>query len=160
MLRKTKLNLLFSFVGLLGGMIGAVIYLRQPMETLTEASLAAARTRWKQANISDYDWQYKLQNDLYDVTVRDGIVTLITRDGNPTRSQDARLFSVEGLFDILSLELENLSNPAGPFAGLSGKILMRVRFHSELGYVERFLRSAGGAGKGASIQMIRFHQID
>jgi len=160
MFRKTKINLLFSIAGLLCGMIGAVLYLRQPLETLTEESLASARVLWKHANITSYDLQYTMQSDLYDVTVRDGIVISVTRDSKPTRSQDARMFGVDGLFEILTLELENLSNPAGPFAGKTGQILMRVRFHPQLGYMERFLRSAGGVGNGASIEMIQFQQIE
>jgi hypothetical protein len=56
--------------------------------------------------------------------------------------------------------LENSTDPAGPFAGRAETVLMRVRFNRELGYVERYLRSSGGQGRGASIEMIEFTRRD
>ena len=37
---------------------------------------------------------------------------------------------------------------------------MRVRFNPKLGYVERYLRSSGGHGRGASIEIIEFSLRD
>jgi hypothetical protein len=54
------------------------------------------------------------------------------------------------------MELENLADPAGPFAGRAESVLARVRFNPDLGYPERYLRSAGGFGRGADIQVLEF----
>ncbi len=151
---SVKRNLLLATVGFAGGLIGALWMMREPMEPLTEAALAAARKRWQAAGLRDYDLHYRMQGDDFDVKVRGGIVTEVLRNGRPTRTQNARLYGVDGLFDILAEDLDNLHNPSGPFARRGNVVVMRVRFHPELGYVERYLRSTGGVGRGASIEVL------
>ena len=67
---------------------------------------------------------------------------------------------MDGLFDTLEQELDNSTDPAGPFAGRAETVLMRVRFNHALGYVERYLRSSGGQGRGASIERVEFTRRD
>jgi len=83
-----------------------------------------------------------------------------TVDGRPPTTTDLNAYSVDGLFDTLEQELDNLTDPAGPFTGQAGTVMMRVRFNPEFGYVERYLRSSGGHGRGASIELLEFTRRD
>ena len=65
-------------------------------------------------------------------------------------------YGVEGLFRTLELELENATDPHGPFAGRVSAIVMRVRFNAEFGYMERYLRGSGGSGRSVAIELIDF----
>jgi hypothetical protein len=66
------------------------------------------------------------------------------------------LYSVDGLFRLLDMELENLSDASGPFGQNGQQTTARVRFNEPFGYVQRYLRSAAPGGKPASIQIIEF----
>ena len=138
----------------------AVLILREPTEPLTADSLHAARQLWREAAIDDYTLRYRMHGSEYAVIVRDDIVTEVTVNGQTPTSVDYRAYDVSGLFDTLEAEIENVTDPHGPFGGRPGAVLMRVRFNARLGYIERYLRSAGGHGRGAAIELIDFSAIE
>ena len=138
------------------GLVAALLIMREPTEPLTVEALHLAREKWEQASVRDYDLRYRMHGLEYDVSVRGGIVESILTDGNPAHPADARLYGVDGLFDLLALELENATDPQGPFAARPGAVVMRVRFHEKLGYPERYLRSSAGMAKPVSIELIEF----
>ncbi len=158
MTRRAKTNLALMFVAFSLGLAGTLILLREPTAPLNRSRLEAAGERWRGAGVADYDLTYRMHGSLYAVAVRGGIVTKITVNGEPARTADPAAYSVDGLFETLEMDLENLSNPPGPFAGQAQTMLMRVRFNAELGYVERYLRS-GGAGRSASIELLEFEPV-
>ncbi len=141
------------------GLIGAFFVLREPMEPLTHEVLANAKQLWDSSGVRSYDLSYQMHGSYYEVVVRDGIVTSATVNGQPVRTAEIRAYAIDGLFDMLALELDNLDNPAGPFAGSSGSVLMRVRFHDQLGYVERYLRGSGGVGRSVSLEQLVFTKV-
>jgi len=138
------------------GVVGALLVLREPTERLTADALAQAEARWRSGQIQDYDLRYQMHGSAYAVRVRGNIVTELEVNGQPARTGNAGDYSVTGLFKLLELELENLDDPRGPFAGRRDSVLMRVRFHPTRGYVERYLRSSGGYGKNVAIELISF----
>ncbi len=135
---------------------GAVFWFREPMGPLTREALATARQQWRAAGIRGYSVRYRMHGSEYSIQWRDGIVEHALVDGRPPTTTDLNAYTIDGLFDTLELELDNLEDPAGPFAGYAKTVLMRVRFNHNLGYVERYLRSSAGQGRGASIEMIEF----
>lgn len=160
MKRTTKTNLTIAGVAFLLATVAMFLVAREPTEPLTEDALAEARQRWQTSGVSNYQIRYEMHGSRYDVTVRGGIVTDATVNDAPLRSADPGAYSVEGLFRTLELELDNLDDPRGPFAGRAATMVMRVRFNEALGYVERYLRSSGGMGRGASIVVISFEPKD
>lgn len=152
----TRTNLLLMCAAFIVGACGAILWLREPMAPLTREALAAARQRWRAAGVRGYAIRYRMHGSQYAIEWRDGFVEQASVNDHPPTTTDLKAYSIDGLFDILEQELDNLSDPAGPFAGHAESVLMRVRFNSELGYVERYLRSSGGHGRGASIEMIEF----
>ena len=141
------------------GLVAAFFMLREPMEALTLDALSSARQLWETSDVRSYDLSYRMHGSFYEVAVRDRIVTSATVNGRPVRTGDVRAYTVDGLFDTLALELDNLDSPAGPFAGRQGSVLMRVRFHDQLGYIERYLRSAGGVGRSVSLEQLVFTEV-
>lgn len=133
-----------------------ILFVREPTEALSTEALRAAKQRWTQAGVADYRLRYRMHDAVYDVKVEDRVVTGATVDGRVPRTGDLNAYSVEGLFNTLDQELDNLNDPRGPFAGITNTVLMRVRFNEELGFLERYLRSSGGQGRGVSIELIEF----
>jgi hypothetical protein len=132
------------------GLGGGLIAFREPTVPLTAERLQAARQRWEAAGIGNYQLQYRMHGAAYDVVVEGGIVTSLMVNGQPAATATPQAYSVKGLFETLQQELDNASGPMGP-AGI-----MRVRFHAELGYVERYLRTGGGLGRDVSIELTEF----
>lgn len=143
-------------VAFLVGLCVALFVMREPMVKLDKAGLSVARAKWSAAGIHDYDMRYRMNGSEYKVVVRGDIVQDLTVNDRPARTSDWASYSVEGIFDLLALELDNLSDPAGPFRGGTQTVVARVRFNPTLGYVERYLRAGGGMPHGASIELVSF----
>jgi hypothetical protein len=120
-------------------------------------SLEEARQRWETAGIADYTWRYEMAGGEFVVRVRGGEVVELTRDGLKATSNRPEEFTVVGVFDVLERELDLLDDPANPFGGDRQTTLLRVRFHPELGYVERYLRAVGGSGRSTSLESLELH---
>jgi hypothetical protein len=153
-------HLLIGMAAFAGGLVFGLLLIREPMAPLTAENLAAARERWHAAGITSYSIRYKLNADLYEVVVEDRIVTSARVNGQPPISPDWRSFTVEGLFRVLEMELENMTDPGGAMASQKDAILARVRFHHELGYVQRYLRGSAGMGRPASIRVLEFAETE
>lgn len=142
-------------IAFLVGLIGTVLWLRVPAQRLTPELLEAARDRWREAAIDDYQLHYRMYGSEYRVRVESGIVVDMTVNGRPASTSDPAAYSIDGLLATLAQELDNLSDPTGPFAGRAGNVIMRAHFHPELGYPERYLRSGGG-GRSVALEMLEF----
>jgi len=151
---------LLSLVGFAAGVIAAGWFLRgDALEPLTRANLNLARERWRHAGIRDYDVHMQMNASEYAVVVRSGIVTQVRVNGLEAPSNTWRNYSVDGLFGTLEQELDNLTDPTLPFAAPTMVVLARVRFHSEWGFPQRYLRSGGPMGKTAVIEVRSFRRL-
>lgn len=150
-------NLIVSAVALLAGLLLGLIWMREPTVPLTMANLTAAKERWHDNGPSSYRLDYRMNRDIYQVTVDNGIVIEATVNGHTPRMDDLRAYSMEGLFDLLQTELENIADPAGPFSGRAETVMARVRFHSVDGHVERYIRNSAGVARGAEVHVLQFH---
>lgn len=152
---NARTNIKRASVAFVIGLTVFFFVLREPTEKLTIELLASARQRWRLAKIADYDLRYRMHGSEYAVRCRGQAVIETQVDGNPAMSRDLSNYSVEGLFGILELDLENLADPNGPFGPAAQHVIVRVRFNREFGYIERYLRS-GGMSRGAAIELISF----
>lgn len=142
------------------GLALAFLWLRQPTQPFTRERFETARERWREAGIDSYHLRYRMNASIYGVTVRDRIVTEVTVDGRAPHGGNRRLYSMDGLFETLQLELDNLTDPGGPFGAQADSVIARVHFHPTLGYIERYLRTSGGAGSGAAIELLEFTPLN
>ncbi|MHC5110749.1 MAG: hypothetical protein ACYTHJ_12835 [Planctomycetota bacterium] len=148
--------ILIGGVTFLFSMFGALLAMRDVMDPLTVEALAEARRDWQSSSIDSYRITYTMNRDRYEVECEDGIVRDVTVNGQPPRSSDWRLYGMSGLFDIMEMDLDNLDNPYGPFAGAPQTIFLRARFHPAHGYVQKYVRSSVGPVRGASIEVETF----
>lgn len=157
MARVTGGKVLLASGAFLAGLVLALLVFREPMEPLSAAALRDARLRWTNAGVTSYEIVYRMNGAEYAIDVRDGVVLRASVGGQRPSSQDWQLYSVEGLFDTLEQELD-IPRSAGGSVSPAQPLVMRVRFHAELGYPQRYLRSGSGAVRGATIEVTRFER--
>lgn len=143
--------------------VAAVLWIRNPLSELSEADLRAARLRWREAGIDDYDLRLAVavsgtEPSEYLVKVRDGRVSELSRNGQPAASHSARDFTVEGLFDTLARELEMKQSAGEGFGGAAAGVLLRVRFDERLGFVRHYVRVVGGTARSSEIKVLEFRR--
>lgn len=137
-------------------LVTIVIVARESTEPLTRGALDRARQRWRDASIDSYNYHYRMHGSEYEVCVQVGAEIEVLVAGRSPEHVDVDALTVDGLFDMLALELDNIHDSSGPFAGHLDTVIARVRFNAELGYVEHYVRSAAGRGRAASIELIAF----
>jgi hypothetical protein len=154
---------------LLGSLIVAavaiVLAVREPMAELTPEALTAARHRWRQAGIRDYDTTIETTAS----TLGSGSVLRVrVRNGRPeqiadlTASQreitvaEPESYTIEGLFAMLERELQLSRDPSGPLSSGSGKTFLRVHFDEQYGYPRRYLRVIGGTNTSSEVRVRDF----
>lgn len=155
----SRRNLLMMVVALPVGTLLGVWFNREPTTALTREALIAARELWRRTGPDSYELDYRMAGAAYRIVVREGKVAEALVNGVPPTSGDWNLYSVEGLFTTLEQELENVADATGAFADRKDVLMLRVRFHPEFGYIERYLRSGGGIGRGATIENVRLRRI-
>jgi len=136
------------------GLFAALVYLREPTVPLTEEAWTQARQRWREAGIRAYHLTYRMHGSLYEVEITNGLVADITVNGQTLSIAQPGAYSVDGLFEMLAMELENLSDASKPLGNSMTNVIARVRFHARYGYPERYVR--GGGAVNATLQVIRF----
>ena len=160
MRRRLWVYFLITASGFVGGLALVLLTLYEPTEQLTTEKLRLARRKWETAAIRNYDAEYRMHGSTYEVAVRDGIVVELTADGAPAATSDWGAYSMDGLFDTLAQELDMHRNRGDAGGPSDQRIIMRVRFHDRLGYIERYLRSAGGYGRGVTIEMLSLAPLE
>lgn len=132
-------------------------------EPVTPQALAAAKKVWTNANLRDYDleWRASGQNSAhYYVTVRGGDVRKIESvapDGQKFEVHPAepRFYGVDGLFTTIADELAQLET-ARPFGQPEGtKVVMRFTADPQLGYPRSYRRDVLGTSQGLAIDVLR-----
>lgn len=152
-------NVLIGFGAFGAGLIVAIVATRNPLDPLTPELLSAARDRWRSAGIENYDLRYSQHGSNYDVRVRGGVVVDASVDGQAPQNANLGDLSMDGLLRVVQMECDALTDESGPFASGSQAVIARVRFHPELGYLQRYLRSGGGFGQSAAIDVEFFAPI-
>ncbi|MBI1827119.1 MAG: hypothetical protein HY287_06910 [Planctomycetes bacterium] len=143
--------------GFIAGIAVTVFLMREPTGTLTAAALQTARDHWRNAGVKNYDMTYRMHGNMYEIRVRGGIVADVRVNNLAPNSADWKAYSVDGLFDVLALDLETFRSPANQADGPTA--IMRVRFHPQLGYIEHYVRS-GSTATDATIETLSFSLCD
>ncbi|NOT00624.1 MAG: hypothetical protein HOP29_08355 [Phycisphaerales bacterium] len=151
--------------------VGGVYYLREPLDRLDGARLRIARQNWRSAGIHNYHATYEMAGGVYRVDVRVGRIATLELDDGPVTTSEPERFTIDGLFDVLEMELDAFDSPddadrtagdatAADTAEPGRHAIMRVRFHPKLGYVERYLRTVTGSGRTHGIEMKSFSTVE
>ncbi len=154
MLRRR--NLIVAATAFLLGLLAALLYLREPTIPLTQDALSQARQHWRNASIRSYCATYRMHGSLYEVEVRDGLVTTINVNGQTLSIAQPSAYSIDGLFETLQTELENITDSSNPLGTPPGNVVARVRFDERLGYPQRYIRGGTGLSRGGTLEMLEF----
>lgn len=115
---------------------------------LTEAELQSATERWKEHGPASYDMEIELrgaQPGRVHVEVRNGEVTAETRDGRTPGKWTWDTWSIPGLFDTLSQDLQTAANPEQEIQAAPGtKWRLRCEFDVGLGIPWQYHRLVTG----------------
>ena len=131
--------------------------IREPMQPLTPEGLVAARQKWHDAHIQDYDMKLQISGTAgrVDVQVREDKVVDLHVNGEPASTGEPHSYTVDGLFDILERESEMSRDPSSPLAG-QGKAIVRVHFDEKYGLPRRYLRVIGGTNRSNEMKVMQF----
>ena len=136
---------------LVAGLVWMVVS-RDPTPLLTEADFQAAQERWRKHGPASYDMDVLLAGNRpgpVHVEVREGQVTLMTRDGVVPRQQRTwEFWTVQGMFATIEQELAMAeSGPRGSPDPAGTKRELRASFDAELGFPRRFQRTVLGGNQ-------------
>ncbi|MDR3632744.1 MAG: DUF6174 domain-containing protein [Isosphaeraceae bacterium] len=132
-------------------------------EDVTAASIQAAKQRWHQARVRDYDLEWTssgLRQSHYVVAVRDGkvrTVEMVQPNGQRAvvRPPEPRFYGVDGLFLVMADELAQLATDQ-PFGQPRGtKAVLKFTPDPTLGYPQRYRRDVLGARAPLGIDVVR-----
>lgn len=112
---------------------------------VTDASLALARQQWEQNRPPNYDMTIRVNTDkesIYQVQVRNGVPKAMWQNDQPRterRSMDA--WTVDGMLDVIDLDLETISRRAsGGDAANLPQLALRGQFDHKWGIPRQYYR--------------------
>jgi hypothetical protein len=119
-------------------------FVAERLPALTEESLDAASAKWKANGPASYDMDIELRGarpGVVHVEVRDREVTAETRDGRVPGQWTWDTWSVPGMFDTLSQDLQTAENPEQTIQAEPGtKWRLRCEFDEENGLPRKYHR--------------------
>jgi hypothetical protein len=133
-------------------------------EDVTPGAIAAARKRWDQAGIRNYNLEWAssgLSRAHFVVTVRggqvDSIVSILPNGKSmAVDTHDPKYYGVEGLFMIIGDELAQLRTKT-PFGQPKGtRAVLRFKPDPRFGYPRSYRRDVLGTPQALAIDVIRF----
>lgn len=154
-----------AILTLITALIVSVALYRDPLPLLTAESLAAAESRWREAGPKSYQLSVEIrgrQPGVVEMTVRDGEVTEMTRDGRaPEQRRTWSAWTVPSQFDMLHLELVHEQNSEQGFGAPPGsQAIVKAEFDPRFGYPRRVRRQVLGANLDMEWRVTRFAPLD
>jgi hypothetical protein len=132
------------------------------LEAVTREGLAAARQRWRDAGWRDYDLELQvrgMQPGRYVIVVRGSKLERIEQNGRPLHPAAGTLWTVDGLFELMEIELASASKPPTEWPyPRDSQVWLRMRCHRRLGYPEWFLREVTNSNMGIEIRVTRLQR--
>jgi hypothetical protein len=158
--RVLMAGLLVAVLGLVSVLVVLRVFVAQRIPELTEARLTEAEDRWERAAVASYDVDIKIggaQPGLVHIEVRDGDVTVMTRDGRSPPPRTWIVWTVPGMFETLERELELAQDPVHEMQAAAGtQLRLRCEFDPQLGYPRTYHRYVTGGGPEVFWQVTRF----
>lgn len=123
-------------------------FVAERLPELSEASLEQATKLWDKRGPASYDMDIELRGarpGQVHVEVRDRDVVAETRDGREPGRWTWKTWSVPGMFDTLSQDLQIGENPEQQIQAAKGtKWRLRCEFDTQFGYPSRYHRMVTG----------------
>lgn len=147
------LGLACLLVGIVGLLAGLKLFFADRTPDLTPEALQAAMEQWQAREPASYDLEVEIggaRPGVARVEVRDGAVTLATRDGRPLDEWNQGEWTIPSQFEMLQREFDFQEDPQNEMGAPRGaQVWLRCEFDPELGYPRRFHRHATGGAPEA-----------
>jgi len=133
------------------------------LDTLTPALLEQAEQRWAAVRPASYRITIEMEGDRveagrFEVSVRDGSVVSLRRNGLVIVPGSGQDYSMEGLFHMLRQELGLMEKPALLGAPPGYSVYPMVRFDPDSGRLIQYRRTVGGATNNIEIKVESFNR--
>ena len=160
--RRTTAFVLASLALAIAGVVLALQYfVVEHIPDLTDAKLASATKRWQEKGPANYDMDIEIRGaepGSAHVEVRNRVVTAATRDGRVTPEHTWNTWSVPGMFETLSRDIEIAEDPEKAIQAAPGtKWRLRCEFDPVLGYPRRYHRMVTGGGPEVYWRVAQFN---
>jgi hypothetical protein len=159
--RRTTVFVLASLAFAIAcGVFAVQFFFVERLPDLNEANLADAKKLWQEHGPTDYEMDIDVrgaQPGNVHVEVQHRVVMASTRDGRPTPKWTWDTWSVPGMFETLSQELQIAEDPQQDIDASPGtKWRLRCEFDKEFGFPRRYHRMVSG-GPEVYWQVTRFN---
>jgi hypothetical protein len=131
---------------------------------MSATDFEAAVSRWNERGLKNYEMELEGNFDIkgkLHVAVRNGEVTSMSLDGQPSPARIWEYWSVNGLFGIIRRDLDRneaaAKNPGGP---LPQPVLQQAEFDPELGFPRRYQRSEISSGQSGDWRIVSLRHFD
>jgi len=132
---------------------------------LTAEAWTQAESKWRTRGPESYRIVIEMsgdrvQNGRFEVTVRDGLVIELKRNGlviPPTAGQD---YSMAGLFHMLEQEIGLAERPATLGAPEGYSVYLNARFDEMTGRLIHYRRVVGGTSNSIEVNVVEFKTND
>jgi hypothetical protein len=121
-----------------------------------------AQDKWDASKPKSYQLLVEMQGDRvekedFEVTVRDGQVASLKRNGQNVQPASGQDYSMDGLFRMLREELDLAQKPAllGAPEGYSAYLM--ARFDDKTGRLLEYRRTVGGTSNTINIRVLEFN---
>jgi Family of unknown function (DUF6174) len=160
-LRRVAITIACMALGAIAGLlVFALTTIRRPPPPMTQADFEAAVERWHAHGPHDYSMTVELsgrQSGTMVVTVRNTEPTSVKRNGVPTPERTWAYWTIDGLFQIIRVDLEGLDQPERAFDGSDvAHLVQQAEFDAELGYPRRYRRAVQTTGDAIEWEIVRF----
>lgn len=117
---------------------------------LTDKAIQDAERLWQTAGPASYDMRIEIrgaQPGFVNVSVRNRVVTAMTRDGRTPPDRTWNVWNVPGMFETLEREVVLAEDPVHEMsAAASIQLHLRCEFDRQYGYPRRYHRFVTGGG--------------
>jgi hypothetical protein len=159
--RRTTAFVLASLALVIVGVVLALqFFVVERLPELTDAELAAAKKRWQENEPVSYDMDIQIlgaQPGSAHVKVRNRVVTAATRNGKDTPERTWSTWTVPGMFEMLSRDLEIAEDPQKAIEAAPGtKWRLWAEFDPQFGYPRRYHQIVYGGGPEVYWKVVQF----
>jgi hypothetical protein len=148
-------------LAVIGAVVVAVVFYRDPMPALTEESLASAKAHWAEFGVDDYSLEIQIlgrQPGVVKLKVHDGVPVEMTRDGRvPDQRRTWAAWTVPSQFDMLATELRGQQNPVQGYNAPAGsQVVLKAVFDLKRGIPRHVRRQVLGTELNVEWRVTKF----
>jgi hypothetical protein len=160
-LRRIAISFGCVAIGVIGGLMVFVwTTARRPPPAMSAADFNSAVVRWRANRPTNYAMTVEVtgqQQGTMHVVVENNEPKLVERNGVAASRHTWPYWTIDGMFEIIRNDLENLDQPERAFGTEDvSQLVQQADFDDELGYPRRYRRAVKTTGDAIEWEITRF----